>query len=370
MILKEDFIVVHELYKKGHSIREISKMLKMNRRTVSSALAKPEYKKATRGYKKPLKLDQYKDYIKEFINKSQDRVPAEVILTDIKQMGYEGKLRLLQDYLSQLYKTRIVEKDPVVRFETEPGKQTQVDWTTIRHGKNPIYAFVATLGYSRCSFVYFVNNMESDTLITCHEKSFIYFKGVTKTILYDNMKAVVIERDKYGKGKHQYNPKLLDLSKLCGFEIKLCRPYRAKTKGKVERFNSYLKGNFYKPLCIKLQDTGLEITCELLNNRIGNWLHKANNRIHGTTKEKPLERLKIEQLSLIPYGVNSVNTETQDTVKTNSNIIVNQQSVRQKMENASDNLNTTTNKRMLDLPQTVVQPTNLQSYDQLLGARL
>ena len=96
-------------------------------------------------------------------------------------MGYEGSRSLLQEYLTKLYKDKNLDKDPVVRFETEPGKQMQVDWTTIRWGKNPIYAFVATLGYSRHTFVYFTNNMEANTLIICHEKAFAFFRGVRCT---------------------------------------------------------------------------------------------------------------------------------------------------------------------------------------------
>lgn len=70
--------------------------------------------------------------------------------------------------------------DPVVRFETISGEQMQVDWTTIRNGKNPIYAFVATLGYSRYTFVCFVDNMEASTLVSCHEKAFYILEVLQK----------------------------------------------------------------------------------------------------------------------------------------------------------------------------------------------
>lgn len=354
MIKKEEYIVIHELNKKGYSLRQIGRMMKLDRRTIKRALTEPEYIKPTRVKKVISKLDPYKDYIRSYINKSSDRIPYSVLFADIQQMGYQGGVSILQDFLTIEYQNRQTDtKDPVVRFETVSGKQMQVDWTTIRHGKNPIYAFVAVLGYSRYTFVHFVNNMEADTLIMCHEKAFIFFNGITETILYDNMKAVVIERNKYGHGQHQYNPKLLDLSKSCGFEIRLCRPYRAKTKGKVERFNSYLKGNFYRPLCIKLQDTNLEITCELLNSHINSWLHRANNRVHGTTKEKPSTRLKLEQLSLIPYGLH----QQQDVMQRRDDCIL-----------LPDNIETV--KRMIQLPEVFVQRSNLAEYDQLLGARL
>jgi hypothetical protein len=149
------------------------------------------------------------------------------------------------------------------------------------------------------------------------------------------MKAVVIERDKYGKGKHQYNAKLLDLSKTYGFRIKLCRPFRAKTKGKVERFNSYLKGNFYRPLVITLSDAKLEITHHVLNNSITPWLIEANGRLHGTTGKVPSEVFIEETPHLIKHGL----VTRISNPKTQKPIMV---------------------------PITVVQTTNLNKYDELL----
>ena len=134
-------------------------------------------------------------------------------------MGYTGGRSILQEFLTNYYKQHKLNetaKDPVVRFETEIAVQMQVDWTTIRSGKSPIYAFVSTLGYSRYTFVYFTDNMEADTLMACHERAFLFFGGTTAHILYDNMKQVVIKRDKYGEGKHEYNAKLLDLAKRYG----------------------------------------------------------------------------------------------------------------------------------------------------------
>jgi transposase len=358
MIKKEDYIVIHELHKKGYSNRRIGLLMGMDRRTIAKALSEPEYKPKKRVMSTTSKLDQYKEYIRSYINKSSDRIPYSVILEDIKQLGYQGGKTIVQDFLTAEYTKREIKKDdPVVRFETVSGKQMQVDWTTIRSGKNPIYAFVAVLGYSRYTFVHFVDNMLAETLISCHEKAFAFFKGVTQTILYDNMKAVVVQRDAYGKNQHKYHDQLKDLAKSCRFEIRLCRPYRAKTKGKVERFNSYLKGNFYRPLCINLQDTGLEITHEVLNSRIISWLHKANSRIHGTTKEKPVTRWVEEQKSLLPYGV--VNNQVAVIVTNDTANNINMTPV-------------TANKRMIDIPKTFVQPSDLYAYDQLLqgGARI
>lgn len=108
----------------------------------------------------------------------------------------------MQDFLTQEYSRRAIDKDPVVRFETKPVEQMQVDWTTMRSGKNPIYGFVATMGYSRYTFTCFTDNMESSTLVAYHDNAFLFFGGVTRAILYDNMAAVVTKRNCYGPGQH------------------------------------------------------------------------------------------------------------------------------------------------------------------------
>jgi transposase len=300
MISKGDYIVIHDLHQKGKSIREIARLLNMDRRTVSKHLKQSSYTKASR-LVEPSILEPYKGYIREFISKSKYRIPYSVILEDIRDLGYLGSRSILQEFLTLEYRKLKLVNDPIVRFETEPGEQMQVDWTTIRWGRDPIYGFVATMGYSRQTFTYFTSNMLSKTLVRCHELAFLFFGGVPDTVLYDNMKTIVDIRDCYGKGQHKFHGEIYDLSKQLGFKIKLCRPYRAKTKGKVERFNSYLKGNYYRPLLIKLNDANLEVTVQVLNERIYRWLNKANNRIHGTTKQKPSVLFAEEQKCLKPY---------------------------------------------------------------------
>lgn len=297
MITQGEFIMIHELKKQGHSIRAIARITKIDRKTITKQLQKDKLHVIVRKSSKPSQLEPYKKYILDMISKTNSRISSDAVYREIIALGYSGKLRILQNFLNNEYDKRI-KVDPIVRFETAPGYQAQVDWTTIRLGKNPIYAFVMTLGYSRVSFVYFTKNMEGKTFIDCHHKAFTYFGGVPKTILYDNMKTVIDKRDAYGKGKHRYFPELRDLSKVYGCAIKLCQPYRAKTKGKVERFKSYLKGNLYRPLVAKLSDSPVEITADLLNNYICSWLNHANNRIHGTTGQQP-KNLCVEEVKYL-----------------------------------------------------------------------
>ena len=298
MIDKEEFTVIHTLHKQGHSIRAISKILNLNRRTISKRLQEAELQP----YKKieyTSKLEPYKKYIISRVQKAfPDKIPSTVIYEEIKKYGYGGKIRIIQTFLKNhiSYKP----KEEVIRFETEPAYQGQVDWTFIRTGKNPLYGFVMVLGFSRMAFVYFTDNMRQETWQDCHVKAFEYFGGVPRTLLYDNLKSVVIKRDKYGKNQHGFNHDFLDFSK-DNFIPKLCKVYRAQTKGKVERFNLYLKRNFYIPLKSALKGSDIPITTDLLNNKLFSWLEMANSRIHDTTKKKPIELFKEEKPLLEPF---------------------------------------------------------------------
>jgi hypothetical protein len=91
-----------------------------------------------------------------------------------------------------------------------------------------------------------------------------------------------------------------------GFRPRLCRPYRAKTKGKVERFNGYLKGSFLVPLAATLKQSGLKLDVAAANSHIGPWLREiANARVHATTGEVPSERLLRERPLLRPLPMES-----------------------------------------------------------------
>ena len=94
---------------------------------------------------------------------------------------------------------------------------------------------------------------------------------------------------------------LLALADEYGFGLRVCRPYRAKTKGKVERFNGYLKGSFLVPLAATLKSAGLKLDVAAANAHVGRWLSEvANARVHATTGERPDRRLALERSALLP----------------------------------------------------------------------
>jgi transposase len=297
----EESKVIQILYKQGFSKKAIAKKLGISINTVRKYIKTgidPAYKARST---KPGKLDPYKSYINKRLKDAKPHwVPAAVIYREITVFGYTGCSSILRAYMHEL---KPKADEPIIRFETAPGQQMQVDWAIFRRGKDRLSAFIATLGYSRACYVEFVSDEKLDTLISCHQHAFEYFGGIPYTILYDNMKTVVIERNSYGPGKHRFQSGFWDYAKHVGFCPKVCQPYRAQTKGKVERFIHYLKHSFYFPLIGQLNGLGLTLDKDTANVYVLKWLNEvANKRLHATTQAIPFERLLEEQKILQPIG--------------------------------------------------------------------
>jgi transposase len=303
MLTQENRVEIRVLARQGYGIKAISRELGVSRNTVRKHLRResglPGYgPRAVR----PCKLDPFKAYLTERIEAARPRwIPATVLLREIHALGYAGGISQLKVFLAP-FKQRVPE--PVVRFETPPGKQMQVDFTTIRRGRAPLKAFVATLGYSRATYVRFSAREDSEAWLTGLREAFAYFGGVPTDVLFDNARTIITARDAYGEGRHRWHPGLAALADEYGFQPKVCRPYRAKTKGKVERFNGYLKGSFITPLAATLKSAGLMLDVEAANAHIGRWLHEvAHQRLHGTTGVKPALRLVEEREVLLALPV-------------------------------------------------------------------
>ncbi len=299
MLVAEETVEIRVLRRQGKSIREIARMLDVSRNTVRRYLrveGLPRYEREAR----PSKLDPYKHYIDERMTAAApDWIPATVLLRELRGLGYPGGYSILKDHLATL--RPLAKPEPLIRFETDPGRQMQVDFATIRRGCDRLSVFIATLGWSRATYVEFVTDERLETLLGCHERAFYFFGGIPREVLYDNMRTVVSDRDRYGPGLHRYNSTFLDFAHHHGFVPRLCRPYRAKTKGKVERFIRYLRASFYVPLASQLSPEGLKVDRDTANARAGTWLREvANARVHATTGEVPLVRLELERERLQP----------------------------------------------------------------------
>ncbi len=232
-------------------------------------------------------LDGFKPYLKKRYEEYE--LSAVRLLDEIKGMGFEGGVDTVRRYLRTLKKDVVRTKKLTVRFETPPGKQAQADWAYCDKfdvpgvGKIGVYVFVMVLSYSRQMFVNFTTSMRMPELLRCHQAAFDFFGGWPEQILYDNMKQVRISPTKW-------NEQLLDFASHHGFTPKTHKPYRPRTKGKVERSVDYVKDNFLTGRTFE----GIED----LNAQGLHWLqNKANVRIHGTTKRRPCDLLPEEKLT-------------------------------------------------------------------------
>jgi len=306
MVGGETALEIRVLAKHGKGVREIAREVGVSRNTVRRYLRAPDAARYRNRPPRPGKLSAYEDYVRQRLAAAlPDRLAATVLLRELRERGYAGGYTLLKDFVAGLQPAAVVE--PVVRFETAPGQQMQVDWATIRRGEDRLSVFVATLGWSRASYVEFVTDERLETLLSAHEHAFLAFGGVPGEVLYDNMRTVVSQRDRYGQGKHRFQPGLLDFAGHCGFRPKLCRPYRAQTKGKVERFIRYLRSSFWVPLASRMAAEGVVVDAAAANLAAARWLREvANARTHATTGAVPAERLAEERAALRaippPYG--------------------------------------------------------------------
>jgi transposase len=310
MVGGEAALEIRVLHRHGKGIREIAREMGSARNTVRRYLRDESAGRYKRRPPRPTKLDPFKDYVVERLSSAApERIPASVLLRELRERGYTGGYTMLKALVAVLKPKEAAA--PIIRFETGPGEQMQVDWAVIRRGSNRLSVFVATLGWSRASYVEFVTDERLETLIEAHENAFLAFGGTPREVLYDNMRTVVLQRDGYGRGRHRFHPGFLDFARHCGFRPRLCAPYRAQTKGKVERFIRYMRESFWVPLSSRLAQEGLIVDREIANLAIKRWLREvANARIHGTTGAIPAERLVSERLQLqpvpTPYGGRTV----------------------------------------------------------------
>jgi len=287
--MEEQFMIRH-LYNEGLNISEISRKTGHDRKTVQKYIREKGQTKHKKRQQKESILDPYKDYIKSRLEDYP--LSAVRILEEISERGYLGKYTIVKDFVRKVKKSTQIPAE--YRFETKPGIQAQVDWAEIDRiqidGKvRKLYCFTMILGYSRDRYVEFTLDSKTETFIQGHMNAFEYFGGITKEILYDNTKNVVLKRA-LKSSDSVWNPLFKDFFRHYGFILRLCRPGKrgAKTKGKIERLVGYVKNNFY---------LGREYdSVSELNNLARRWLERVNKKPHGTTKIAPHERLKEEKL--------------------------------------------------------------------------
>ncbi len=240
----------------------------------------------------PSILDPYKEIIQVRLS-AYPELSAVRLFRELRESGYPGGYDVVKRYVREVRPRPAPE--PVVRFETAPGRQGQVDFAHFRLPWGTRYALVVVLAFSRLLWFRFYERQTMGVLMRGLEEAFAYFGGVPWELLFDQLRAVIIEDGRASSGTLLHNPEFERFANHHGFVIRACRPYRARTKGKVERPIRYIRENFFY---------GREFVSDAdLNARALSWLEReANERVHGTLKEVPRVRFEREQQLLLPLA--------------------------------------------------------------------
>lgn len=233
----------------------------------------------------PTKLDAYTPIIETRLT-AYPELSAVRLLEEIRAAGYTGGYTQLKELVRRL--RPVTPPAPAVRFETPAGRQAQVDFAAFRFPWGTRYALLVVLGYSRLLWCRFAPRQDLRTLLNGLEDAFLAFGGVPRELLFDQMKAVITRDLRLQGGALVHNLEFLRFAHHWGFTPRACRPYRAQTKGKVERPVRYVRGNLVYGRLF-LNDADLAQQC-------ADWLERvANARQHGTTAEPPRARFERDE---------------------------------------------------------------------------
>ena len=246
---------IYEMKGAGHSARAIARELGVARNTVLRYLKTPDAMRPKPRSPRGSKLDAYAEHIDRRMSEGLENCRA--LLREIRGLGYEGSYTILSEYVRPRRRCR--QPEATMRFETAPGEQAQVDWGSLSYigagGKQRrVWVFVMTMGWSRACYVELVRKADTAAFIQCHVNAFEYLGGVPRRCLYDNTEVVTLGKDE--DGQVLWNRRMLDFARRGGFEARLCRPYRAQTKGKVESGVEYVRRNMWPSIRFTTASSG------------------------------------------------------------------------------------------------------------------
>ena len=301
MVTLGELVMILDLARQGLSVSAIARRTGLDRKTIRKYIAKglepPAY--TPRPPRQTL-VGPFEPYLRERLQTFPE-LSARRLLRDIRALGYQGGYTVLKDFLRTVQPEVQFER----RFETPAGKQAQVDFAFFKtvftdqpDVERIVWLFSIVLGHSRMMWARFVARQDLPTVLRCHIAAFEAFGGVPEQILYDRMNVLgeVEDPDQPAKGI-AYNAKLLDLAAHYGFLPKACKPYRAKTKGKVERPFRYVREDFFLARTFRNLDD--------LNVQFVQWLDQvANVGLHATTQRVVVEHFAEERghLRALPAG--------------------------------------------------------------------
>lgn len=272
---------VRTLFEQGVSKKAIARQLGLHVQSVRKWVKQSwAPQKRARGRR----LDRFKDFLQA--RAMEVGFNAVVLTRELRDHGYEGSYASVVKYIGPWREQFRPDEGPTVRFETGPCEQSQVDWGSLRvwvgDERVKVHLFTMVLGFSRRIFAKAYRNERLDNLLDGHAQAFAHFGGRTESILYDNPRTIVTHKDE-ATGHVVWNATFKDRMDFYGVRIRLCRYYRAQTKGKIESGVKYVKRNALAGRRFASLDE--------LNEYLLDWcVSVADQRVHGTTHERPAER--------------------------------------------------------------------------------
>jgi transposase len=297
VIGQQQWTAIHERRRGGQSVSAIARDMDLDRKTVRTALARSTWQPYTRR-EPPGILTPHLDWLRQ--RAPEVNYSASILHRELRdERGFAGCYELVKVAVRPLRAQASAAGLTQRRFETAPAEQAQVDWGqwSVHLGDQAVvvHVLVMTLGYSRRAYAEGFLNERMANVLAAHEHAFAHFGGRCESMLYDRMRTVVLGSQ---DGKVRLNPTFEAFARHWGFTPRLCQPYRAQTKGKVESGVKYLKRNFAPGRSYRdLED---------FNTQLMAWQAQvADLRIHGTTHQRPIDRFADEAALLVPTAGHS-----------------------------------------------------------------
>jgi transposase len=243
MITPEQHAEIRRLYFGEHwKVGTIAANLGVHHDTVRAALA--ESRNLHRGTCRKTKLDPYLPFVRDTLQQ-YPRLRATRLHEMLRSRGYDGsavQVRRLAQILRPQITARLYRRLVVL-----PAEEAQCDWGSfgtmrIGHGTRSLSGFVMVLSYSRAVFALFTLDQTLESFLRGHVEALHTFGGSARTLVYDNLKSAVLERQ---GAAIRFHPRLLELAGHYHFAVRPCTPAQANQKGKVERQILYLRDAFF-----------------------------------------------------------------------------------------------------------------------------
>jgi transposase len=289
-------------------VGQIAQALHLDRKTVSHWLRASSYEQKAAPVPAQ-KIEPYKSTLIRLLD--QHDYSAQQLYQLIRTEGFDGSYPTVVRYVRRI---RPVRKPVYLRLEFAPGECAQLDWGesgSVRIGniRRKLYFFVMVLCWSRKMYLEFSLRQTMEHFLSCHQNALLYFGGVPRKIMVDNMKTAVLRR-LVGQ-EAIINPRYADFARHYGFTIAPCGVRKGNEKGRVENAVGYIKKNLLN---------GLSYTHFSDISIAGKqWLEEiANVRVHGTTRQSPNAMFESDRLALQPLPLHDYDPSVIRAVKASS----------------------------------------------------